>query len=165
MKFIETFDRLLEKSSSALLVVAVFSMLLLTVMSIVLRWFGVGLHWVDPLVRHLVFLSTFLGGVLATGKGTHIGIDILGKSLESKGEEKLLMVQKRVIMIATTFALAWLFKAGYDFALVEFEYGKNAFFGIHTGFLISIIPFGFGLMVLRFFSTFLLTFGGQRGNS
>ena len=69
-------DKFIEKISISLLVVCVLSMLLLSVLNIFLRWFNTTLFWVEPLVRHLVFLSAFLGGVLATGNRSHIGIDI-----------------------------------------------------------------------------------------
>ena len=64
-------------------------MLFFSVLTILLRWFGQSLEFVEPFVRHLVFLSTFLGGVLATGRGTHIGIDIIGKLLESMHKQLL----------------------------------------------------------------------------
>ena len=59
-------------------------MMILSITGIVLRWFNIAFLWIDPLVRHLVFICTFLGGAIATGRGTHIGIDIIGRLLESR---------------------------------------------------------------------------------
>ena len=40
---------------------------------------------------------------------------------------------------------------------VELEFGRDVFWGIHSGFLVGIIPFGFLLISLRFiFILFLI---------
>ncbi len=87
---------------------------------------------------------------MATGKGTHIGIDIVGKSLEGKGLLKL----KNILVLATNIisfvALFWLSYASISFVNVELEFGKEVFFGIHSGILVMIIPIGFSLIGLRF---------------
>lgn len=155
MKVIFALDKFIEKITSVTIIAAVFSMLLLSVLNIVMRWFGSSFLWIDPLVRHLVFASAFLGGVLATGKGTHIGIEILPKILETKeGQEKKLMAIKAFIALVSSAVLIWLVKASYDFVLTELQYGKEAFLGIHSGFLVMIIPIGFGIIAIRFILQF-----------
>ena len=42
----------------------------LSVTNIFLRWFDMTIYWVEPLVRHLVFLSAFLGGYLRREVGS-----------------------------------------------------------------------------------------------
>jgi len=162
IKAFNKLDQLIEKTSSALLVAAVISMLGLSVFSIVLRWFQTSMLWIDPLVRHLVFLTAFLGGVLATGRGTHIGIDILGRYLESAHRQHLLVVVKRLISLASFGTLLWLVKASIDFVLMELKYGKVSFLGLHSGWLVAIIPFGFALMSLRFLNIFIQSFSKER---
>ena len=52
----------------------------------------------------------------------------------------------------------FLFLAGKDFALVELEFGRETFLGIHSGWLVSIIPFGFAFIGLRFITVTLKNF-------
>ncbi len=150
MKFLKVIDDSIEKATLWVLVVSVLGMLSVTVLSIVLRWFNITFHWMEPFVRHLVFLSTFLGGVLATGRGTHIGIDILGKYLEQADNEKLLKSINFIINFVTFFVCIWLVKASYEFFKVEMQYGKPVFWGISSGYLVGITPLGFGIIAFRF---------------
>lgn len=155
---IKRLDSALDKISFYAIVISVALMLSLTVLSILLRWFNMSLLWIDPLVRHLVFLSAFLGGVLATGKDNHIRIDLISKVLENYKKENLVLWINRfnyTIAMVATYLLA---KAGIDFAKVELEFGKEAFLGLHSGILTSIIPVGMGLIFLRFLLRLLLTF-------
>ncbi|WP_127718159.1 TRAP transporter small permease [Halobacteriovorax sp. HLS] len=161
MKVLGTLDQFLEKFARYGLVFSVLTMLILSVLTIVLRWFDTTIHWVEPFVRHLVFLSTFLGGVLATGRGEHIGIDIVSKWLEARHLDKAQAIIKRIISLASCLTLLWMIKASYDFFLVELKYGKEVFWGIKSGYLVAIIPFGFSLIAYRFFYSFISSFGGD----
>ena len=136
-------------------------MLFFSVLTIFLRWFGQSLEFVEPFVRHLVFLSTFLGGVLATGRGTHIGIDIVGKLLESMHRKFLCSQLKRLISLASFGTLCWLVVASVHFVKMEMEFGRESFFGLSTGMLVLIIPFGFTLIAYRFFYIFVASFGAD----
>lgn len=156
-------DWALEKLTTYLLVFCVMSMLLFSSLSIVARWFQHNITWIDPFVRHLVFLSAFLGGIIATGQGTHIGIDIIGKFVESKGWHSVKALISRVIMIASILVLAWLIKSGIDFTAVEMEFSKEEFWGIQSGYLVMIIPVGLVLLALRFIFVFLLSFDSKKG--
>jgi TRAP-type C4-dicarboxylate transport system permease small subunit len=109
----------------------------------------------------MVFLSTFLGGVLATGRGTHIGIDIIGKWLETKGRKDISIWIQRVIALASFLTLIWLMMASKDFMAIELKYGKPVFWSIPSGYLVGIIPFGFGLIAYRFFWLFIGSFMGE----
>lgn len=161
MGFFRAIDKGVEKFSSWGLVVCVLVMLFLSTTVIIMRWFGVTFLWFDPFIRHVVFISTFLGGVIATGRGTHIGIDILGKYLESKNMNNAQAWIERLIAVVSTGTLAWLIKASWDFMLSEMKYGKATFFGIHSGYLTAIIPIGFALIAYRFFYIFIASFGSQ----
>ena len=159
MKVLRWIDNGIEKVSSYGLVVAVVLMLFFSCLSIVLRWFNTNFLWLDPFVRHMVFIATFLGGVLATGKRTHIGIDILGKYLENHKNYFWLGIIQQVISLISFLTLIGLVYACYIFAQSEFEFGQISFWGIHTGFLVSIIPVGFGLIAYRFFFLFVSSLG------
>lgn len=124
-------------------------MLFLSVLSIVLRWFEVSLLWIEPLVRHLVFVAAFIGGSLATGANQHIKIDLLARILEKVEKPVVKKIVDLLILLCTLLACLILVKASYDLAVVEFEYGKIEFLGIHSGYLLSIIPAGMGFISLR----------------
>jgi TRAP-type C4-dicarboxylate transport system permease small subunit len=140
------------------IVIAVALMLSLTILNIVLRWFNTSIVWVDPMVRHLVFLSAFLGGTLATGEDNHIRIDLAAKILETKKLNKTKIWLERAVILITCIATILLAQAGLDFAKIELEFGKDVFLGIHSGYLVGIIPFGMGLLTLRFVLRLLMTF-------
>ena len=144
-KFTSYFDLFIEKS----LVVIVLLILSLSISSICLRWIEVACRWINPLVRHLVFLSIFLGGTLASGKGCHIGIDALVRYFESKNNVKLLLRIQKVSLIVTIIALGFLTYSGYTFFLIEKEYGEKIFFSLHSSSMVAIIPFGLGLICIR----------------
>ena len=147
-----------EKTVSFVLVTIVFSMLFFSVTAIALRWAQQSNLWIDPLVRHLVFLSAFFGGVMATGRGTHISIDILLRYLESRDIQVAIEWVRRIIFLISLFVTMWLFSASVDFMKIEFQYGKEAFLGIHTGFLVGMTPIGFGLIWMSYLFQLLLTF-------
>lgn len=157
-KILKKIDTTIEKTTSAILVVFVLTMLFLSSAAIILRWFHINLTWVDPLVRHLVFLCAFLGGVIATGRGTHIGIDVLGKFFEAQGMHKAVKVISKIILLASILVLAWLLKSAIDFTIVEMEYAKEEFLGISSAQLVGLIPIGVSLLLLRFTTIFLLSF-------
>lgn len=147
-------DYFIEKASSFLLISSLATILFFGILGIVLRWFDTSIASVGPFVRHLVFLSTFLGGVIATGRKNHIGIDILSKYIESGDKEKLAVFLDRFINLVCVAVLIWLIYSSIIFFKVEAQYGKVEFFGIHSKFLVAIIPFGFTLIAYRFFYLF-----------
>lgn len=151
-------DKAIEKGSSFLLVICVALMLSLSVAAIVMRWFDTSFLWIEPFVRHLVFLSTFLGGVIATGRGTHIAIDIINKKIDMSGPDWAKRFSNRILNLASGLALFWLVRASWQFMNIELEYGHEVFWGIHSGFLVGIIPFGLSLIGYRFMYRFLESF-------
>ena len=158
MKLIKMIDTLVEKFSSYLLVASILSILLFSSLSIILRWIHINLSWIDPFIRHLVFLGTFLGGVVATGRGNHIGIDIISKFLEIKGYHRAQRFIGRIINLFSFLVLIWLIKASVMFTKVEMEFSRKEFFGIDSGYLVAIIPIGVGLIAIRYMALFILSF-------
>ncbi len=151
-------DKAIDLLVEYLLVAIVMTVMILGVLVIVLRWFSVNLQWIEPLTRHLVFLSAFLGGVVATKKGTHIGIDVLGKYLESKNKHVLLVNIQRYIAMVSCLTLVWLSYGSYQFYLTEKEFAAEAFLGLSTPTLVAIIPVGFLLIAYRFLVVFIESF-------
>tara|TARA_B100000886_G_scaffold318113_1_gene257876 strand:- start:719 stop:1231 length:513 start_codon:yes stop_codon:yes gene_type:complete len=155
---IKKIDNLVDNIASYLLVLSVILMLFLSVLNIFLRWGNTTIFWIEPLVRHLVFLSAFLGGVLATGRRNHIGIDIIGRWLEVKKYYKLRLLVERLIYIISIITLYFLIISSIDFMKSEAQYGREAFLGIHSSHLVGIIPVGFSAILLRIFLILVLSF-------
>jgi TRAP-type C4-dicarboxylate transport system permease small subunit len=164
MKLFVTFDDILERVSRYGLVASLFMILGLSVFAIVLRWLGSSLMWIEPLVRHLVFLSAFLGGSLATSKNVHIKVDILTKLLERTHSKIIHWIHKNLVALFCLLVCLVLTKSGWDFYLVEKEFGAPGFLHIHSAYLVGIIPFGMGLIALRFFNQLIIGVvqGGER---
>lgn len=163
MRIVRKIDWAVDKVSSHLLVMSVLVILFFSTLSIVLRWFHINLQWIEPMVRHLVFICAFLGGVLATGKGTHIGIDLVGKFVETQNWHSLKTWIARLIMLSSFCVLLWLIKAGIDFTIVEREFTKDAGLGfLQSGDLVAIIPIGLTLIAVRFFLLLILSFEGEK---
>lgn len=163
MKIFLIIDKAIEKITSWALVSCVLSMLFLSVLNIVLRWFNAHIMWIEPLVRYLVVICAFLGGSIATGRRSHIGIDIIGKYFETKKMLTAHRWSKRIIDLTCLVALFFLTIACIGFVKEEAEYGKIVFLGIHAKYLAMTLPMGFGIMWTRFLLNFILSFGPERG--
>lgn len=156
MKLFVTFDEILDQISRYGLVGCLFTILGLAVLSIVLRWLGSSLMWIEPLIRHLVFLSAFLGGSMATSKHVHIKVDLLTKLIELSRSKVIHWIHKNLVTLFCFLVCLVLAKSGWDFYLVEKEFGAPGFLHIHSANLVAIIPFGMGLITLRFFNQLMI---------
>ena len=156
MKVFIAFDEILDRFSRYGLIGCLFAILGLTVFAIVLRWLGSSLMWIEPLVRHLVFLSAFLGGSVATSQHVHIKVDLLTKLIELTKSKVILWIHKNLISLFCFTVCLVLAKSGWDFYLVEKEFGAPGFLHLHSSLLVGIIPFGMGLITLRFFNQLMI---------
>ncbi len=150
------FDLALEKLSRWGIVSSLLLILFLAVLSIVFRWMGMSPLWLEPLIRHLVFISAFFGGSLATSRGVHIKVDILTHLIEKSPSRVLRWVHSNLIALFCFVTTLVLMKASWDFYLVEKEFGTEAFLGIHSSLLVAIIPAGVGLISVRFLNRLIL---------
>lgn len=146
---IQRFDKSLDLLSLYGVMFCIFSMLILALASISLRQFNITFLWIDPLVRHLVFLATFLGGSLAVGKNQHIKIDLISRMLEHSDKRILKKSISIINLLATAFASGILIISSYKLMFLEFEDETYAFLGIHMGYLIGIITVGMTLIIMR----------------
>jgi len=144
-------DFVVERISYYGLIFSIALMLSLSIMTIVFRWFGMTFMWIDPMVRHFVFFSAFLGGALAVSKNSHIKIDLTAKLIERLKSKKIERIQSIILSLVGVVAVLWLAHASYKFALMELEFGKEAFLGISSGQVVLLIPVGFTLMAYRYF--------------
>jgi TRAP-type C4-dicarboxylate transport system permease small subunit len=161
VKFLRAIDQFIYKFCSYVLVIAICTILFLSLFNIGLRWGGMTWLWVEPLARHLVFFCAFLGATIAVGHGQHISIDLLGRLLEHLEQKNM----QRWIAIVTDLACigvcGCLTYAGIRFAEMEFAAGTKAFLGVQSGFLVAMIPFGMGLIAYRFFYRTVARIAGE----
>ncbi len=163
IKLVQLFDELLEKISRSGLVICLLATLFLALSSIVLRWLGSSLNWIDPLVRHLVFISAFFGGSIATKSNQHIKVDLLTKIIEWADSKIVSWLHRNLISFFCFVIAIVLVKSGWDFYIVEKEFGNTSFLGIHSSVMVGIIPMGMGLISLRFLNQLILgTLGGNK---
>lgn len=161
-KLVTLFDLFLERLSRWGIVLCLFGILFFAVAAIVLRWMGQSNMWIEPLVRHMVFLSAFLGGSLATSKNVHIKVDLLTKILERSNSKIVHWLHKNIVLLFCLMTCLALTKSAWDFFLVEREFGAPSFLDIHSAYLVFIIPFGMGLITLRFLNQLLIgLFNGE----
>ena len=160
MRVLRWFDTIIEKISSVMLIAAISGIFLLSLAGMASRWLQLSPIWIDPLIRHLLYLSTFLAGILITGKGKHLSIDLMNKYFERSPRGQRIL--KRLVSAISGLASIWLVKAGFDFLISEMEFGRASFLGIHSSVWAAVIPIGFGLMAYRFFYLFCLTFQREK---
>lgn len=158
VSILQKFDQSLDRACTWALIVSLGAMIILTLCNILLRWFGSTILWIEPMTRQLVFLSAFLGGTLATGSKSHIAIDLASRLLDGLGLQKLKRSLDRLILLFCLVAVLWLCHASYLLYLVEVEFGKVEFLGIHSSVLIGIVPVGLALIGYRFFYQFIASF-------
>jgi len=155
---IQKFDNFLEILSKWGVITCVMLMLSLSMGNIIFRQFEITFLWIEPLVRHLVFLATFFGGALATGNAEHIKIDIVSRLLEKSQNHFLRINLQRIVLFATLVAVYILLSGSVDLMKLEFEDQRKAFFDIPTGYLLGIIPVGMSLIFIRIIVKIILTF-------
>lgn len=148
LQLLKTIDTFIERFSLAILVLSLALMLTLSFLAICFRWGQITCLWIDPVVRHLVLLSAFLGGVLASGTKEHIGIDLLSKYIKDPNWKRWI---ERPVYITVLITLIWMMIGSFAFVSDTFVYEGIVMLGIHRGYLVTIIPIGLGLMAYRFF--------------
>lgn len=131
----------------ALIVVLVLAMILLAAGQIALRnvW-GVGLVWVDPLLRVMVLWVGLLGAMAATRHNNHITVDVLSRFLPPSSKRVAAWLTGG-FAAAVCAVLAW---HGARFVAMEYEAGAVLFAGIPAWCCELIIPVGFAVMAVRF---------------
>ncbi len=134
-----------------LMLIGVVMLMGISVASIIFRWLEKTYLWMDPLTRHLVFLLAFLGGAMATGNKNHIAIDIIPHYLKTHQHQKLKHFLELFIHLSASALVFWLAWVSIEVAKLEFEYGSPVFLGIHSGYMLSIIPVGLFIISLRMF--------------
>ena len=119
----------------------------LAVMQILLRnFFDIGLIWLESYLRMQVLWLAMLGAMVATREGEHVRIDLLARFIQGKlirYFDGAVAVFSVLVCGAATYACI---------TLVQFEMEDNmmAFGPVPIWMCQLILPFGFGVMTLRF---------------
>ena len=139
--------RALHLAEDALLALALGGLLLLAVVQIVLRvGFDAGLSWGEPISRAGVLWLAMLGALGAARQQRHIAIDAIPRLLPDAAW--------RVVHVITQFAAsalcAWAAWVGWGLLQSEREFPLPFVAGIESWVPMLVLPFGFGLLAVRF---------------
>jgi TRAP-type C4-dicarboxylate transport system permease small subunit len=137
----------LGKIEDWLLAILVLILVALAGAQIILRnFFDTGLSWADPLLRALVLWTGMLGALAAVRYDKHIALDVLQRFLTPRLRwiSRVLTLGFAAVICA---AMAWF---SVDLVKIDLTSGSNAFAGVPSWFVESILPAGFALMALRF---------------
>jgi C4-dicarboxylate transporter, DctQ subunit len=147
MKILKTIDLALNKAEGALLILMLSTMVIVAFGQVMLRnIFHTGILGADILLRHLVLWIGFLGAAIATSEERHINIDALRRFLPPR-------IRSVVDVLTDLFAAVvcfFLMNAGRVFVESEMKDNRMVFQSIPSWSVQSIIPIGFGLLVVHF---------------
>ncbi len=122
-------------------------MILLSSTQILLRNFlDSGIAWADPLLRLLVLWVGMLGAMLATHDDKHIRIDLITRFIPPRYHR----LSDFLTALVSSLVCALLAFHSARFVYSEWLDGGEAFIGVPAWLAESILPFGFGVMSLRF---------------
>ncbi len=137
----------LARVEDSTLVALVAALVVVASSQIALRnLFSVTLVWADPLVRHLVLWSGFVGAVVATRGNRHIRIDFLLRFCSHGARNGIQLATN----LCSSGVCLVLFATAVEFIHDEREFGYLGVFDIPVWYLQLIFPATFGLMTVRF---------------
>ncbi len=147
MTILRAIDRGVTTIVTGLLVLSFTVMLGLAAIQVFLRFFfHIGILWGDIAARNLVVWVGFFGAYLATRENKHFRIDVL---------TRLLRPRLRLWLIALTDLFAavvcyFLLRASLAFVSIGIDPESIAFLHIPQAVVASIVPAGFGIIILQF---------------
>jgi len=132
--------------------------LCIAVCQIILRnVFDTGIVWADSFLRISVLWLGMMGALIASRNNNHINMNLGQKYLSPKNCQKV----KIIIYFFTSsicFTIAWF---GANFLFMEYEESNLAFAGIPVWVTVSIIPFAFTIIAIRYLSMTVLLLSGR----
>lgn len=137
----------LHRAEDAVLAVMLIVLVLLSVAQIGLRvLFDSGWIWAEPASRTMVMWLAMLGALAATREGKHIAIDAIPRLLPA-GWRRLSWALTQSFAAVICAAMTW-----YCVRLLQLELEAPVpLFGpVQSWVAMLILPFGFGLMAVRF---------------
>lgn len=140
-----------------LLILILVGMVFLAFLQIVLRnVFGVGLIWVEPLVRQMLLWVALAGAMVATRNHNHITVDAVSRFLPPG------RIKSAARLLCDSFATVVCGLLAYSTFLVFYREFQNPLLGDiipglpHWASLLTL-PFAFSVMTLRFIRFSLLS--------
>ncbi len=149
-------DDMLSSFIKYLLIFFLLVLVLAAFLAMLFRQLNITNMWLDPLARHLVMVTVFLGAGQAITMDGHIRIDIVSRMLQNK--PRLQFALNQLCHLFAALVCVWLSIACYDFFLEEREYPKDAFLGMESYHLILILPIGMWLVATKMFTAFFSNF-------
>ena len=147
MKLLRAIDEWLNKIEGGILIAFLSVMLVLGFFQVVLRnAFSSGILWGDILLRHLLLWIGFLGAAIATSKERHLNIEALKRFFPKR-------IHNAVQALTDLFAAGICFllmNASITFVKDEMTQNNMIFGEIPAWYAQTIIPAGFGLLVIHF---------------
>ena len=101
------------------------------------------------MARYLVLWIAFVGALTATSRARHLAIDIVALFLSPRRRTLL----QRIVSVIAAGICAVLANGAYTYLRQEYGFGKEAFLGLRTWLVQSILLFGFCLLTYRFLVT------------
>lgn len=159
MKILRSIDNAVSRLEGWLIVAFLSTMVTLTFFQVFLRALYIHGHvrwantlmgqidWAEPMVRLLVLWTALLGASLLTRENKHIKIDIMSDLLP----RRCLPVRELILSVACMCVTALMVKASIGYIRMEMTFGARLFLGIPTWLGQVILPFGFSLLLFRFF--------------
>jgi len=152
VKLLQKLNRAVLAAEQGFLVTLFTLMILLAFSQVVLRnFFSLGVVWADPFLRLSVLWLGFIGASMATHHDKHIRIDVIGRFLPARTAAAV----SALTGLFTTLVCVLLAVASWTFVANEMEFEDTIFtvsgFDVPSWWAQLILPFGFGLMSLRFF--------------
>ena len=152
-------EKFIVKAEKLLVIALVFFMVTLSFLQVVLRlFFNYGIVWLDPVLRHMVLWSGFIGAILASRYSKHFALDIAFKIHSEKLRKLSMIVANKFTLVISLLLFYAAYKFIRDEAMAEsiaFYAGK---FEIKTAIAEIIVPITFLLMA---FHTFINSFRNE----
>lgn len=140
-------SRYLHRIEDFALVSALVAMLVTALVQILLRnFFDLGIFWAESFVRVLVLWVAMLGAMVATREANHISIDALSRYLPVLAA-RVTTTLTALLSAAICGTVAWF---ALEFVRFEYEDQTIQFGSVPSWVCQAILPFGFGVMSLRF---------------
>ena len=139
--------RRLVAIEDSLLALLLLALLAVAIGQILLRVLAdAGTSWAEPVSRLLVMWLAVLGALAATRERRHIAIDALPRLLPPRAQRAAWAIAQ-LTAAGICAVLAWL---GADLIALELEAPTTLPGGLPSWVGMLVLPFGFGLMALRF---------------
>lgn len=147
MPSLHKIESFLTRVEGYLLTFLLSVMVVLAFVQVALRNFlSSGIFWADPLLRQLVLWVGFLGAALATSEARHIRVGVLRKFLSARGRAAV----DACTDLFAALICSLLLKASWVFLQSEMADQRTLFAGMPSWPVQTILPLGFGLLLLHF---------------